>query len=67
LRYRGNFFSVALDGEERGRRREVAVPNIVVDSLKMPDSFAGLGIHVNQSIYEEIVTDAISAVEIVCN
>jgi hypothetical protein len=37
-----DIFSVALDGEERGRGGEVAVPNIVVRALKMPEALTGL-------------------------
>ena len=33
-------FAIALDGNERGRGREVAIPKIMMDSLKMPDSLA---------------------------
>src|SRR5260370_35430459 len=61
-----DLFAATLYGEENGRSRKVAVPKIVVDALKMPDSFTGLRIQGEQAICEEIVTDTIGAVEIEC-
>src|SRR5204863_8660147 len=37
-----------------------------MDTLKMPESFACLSIQSNQAICEEIVADAVAAVEIKC-
>src|SRR6266446_980196 len=66
LGYRIDLFPVALHGEKRRRRREIPVPDVVVDPLKMPDALARLRIQGNQAICEKIVTDAIGAIEIKC-
>src|SRR5712664_864402 len=50
LRYGIDFLSVTLHGDERRRGREVAVPKIVADSLKMPDSLARPRIQGNSTI-----------------
>src|SRR5260370_27686055 len=64
LRNGVDLFAATLYGEENRLSRKVAGPKIVVDALKMPDSFAGLRIQGEQAICEEIVADAIGAVEI---
>ena len=56
--------AVALDGEQNGRRREVAVPEVVMHGLKMPEAFAGSGVECEQAIGVEVVAGAVGAVEI---
>src|SRR5260370_1212622 len=45
-------FATALHGEQRGRRRKIAVPEIVLHALKMPDALAGFGVQRDQSVRE---------------
>src|SRR5207244_574358 len=59
-----NFFALAVDGYEHGRRGKVAVPHVVLHGLKVPDAFAGGGVERDQGVGEEIVADAVGAVEI---
>ena len=66
LHYRINILAIVLQLGDDGRRREVAVPNIVTYSLEVPDTLAGFGIKRDQRVSEKVVTDAIAAVEIEC-
>ena len=64
LRNGFHVFAVAVYGEERGRRREIAVPNVVMNALKVPDFLACFRVQGDQAIGEEVVTNAVSAVKI---
>ena len=57
-------FAVALHGEQYGGRGKIAVPDIVMDALKMPEAFSGAGVESDQAVGEEVVADAIGAVKI---
>ena len=56
------FSTSAFDRDQSGRRGEVAIPNIVVDTLEMPDALSCLCIQRDQAVGEQIVAYAISAV-----
>ena len=43
-----------------GRRRKIAIPQIVMHALKMPDALAGVGVEREQAIGEEIVAEAVA-------
>ena len=63
--YRGiDQIPVALHGDETGRDRQVAIPDVMLDNLKMPDTLARLRLQRNQRIREQIVSKAVGAVEI---
>src|SRR5580704_6585352 len=47
-------------------RRKVAVPNVMVDGLKMPDAFAGFGVQREQAIGEKIRANTVHAIKIHC-
>ncbi len=59
LRNRIDLHAVALDGEERGRGGEIAIPDVVVNALEMPDALAGGGIESQQGIGKQIVANAV--------
>ena len=39
-----DFFAIAIDRQQNGWRGKIAIPKIVLHSLKVPDSLAGLGV-----------------------
>ena len=57
--------SVVAHGEQLGRRREVVVPQIVVDRLEVPRPLAGARIERKQAVAEQVVARAIGAIQIV--
>ena len=57
--------AVVQHGCEHGRGGEVAVPDVVMDALEVPDLFAGLGVEREQGVGVEVVADAVAAVEVV--
>ncbi len=57
--------AVGANRDQRGWRREVAVPDIVMDALEVPDSLAGVRVERQQSVGVEIVADAVCTVEVV--
>ena len=59
-----NVFPVALHRQKHGMRGKVAVPDIVTNSLKVPDSLAGLRIQGKQTIREQVIADAVRAVKV---
>ena len=60
----GDLFSVALDGDEGGGRGEVAVPDVVMDALEVPEALAGGGVEGEEGVGVEIVAEAGCAVEV---
>jgi hypothetical protein len=56
--------AVAIDSDERGRSGEVAIPDVVMDSLKMPEAAAGGGVEGEERVGEEVVANAVASVEI---
>jgi hypothetical protein len=56
--------AVAVDGEQCWRRGEVAVPDVVMDALEVPEALAGVGVEGEECVGEEVVADAIGAVEV---
>ena len=56
--------AVALHGDQAGRRRKIAVPQIVPDALEMPDSLAGCGVQGQQRVGEQIVSHAIGPIKV---
>ena len=64
LRYGVDFPGFALDGEQYGGARKIAIPDVVVDALKMPEALAGFGVQGDEAVGKEIVADTICAVKI---
>src|ERR1700677_2074143 len=56
--------AVARDRQQRWGRGKIAVPKVVVHSLKMPDAFAGLSVKGEQCIGKQVVSYAIAAIEV---
>ena len=61
-----DFLTVALNVYEHRMRRKIAVPDVVMHRLEMPDALAGVRVEREQAIREEIVAEAVAAVEIEC-
>ncbi len=57
-------FAVVFHREEIGGGGEVAVPDIVVDELEVPDAFAGFGVEGQEAVGEEVGTHAVAAPEV---
>ena len=53
------------DGDERGGRGAIAVPDVVVNALEVPETFAGVGVEGKERVGEAIVAEAIGAVEVI--
>src|SRR6266567_8426202 len=64
LRDRGYIFSVALHSHEGRRCGKIAVPEVVPDTLEVPDPLTGFGVQRDQTVGEEIVANAVGRVEI---
>jgi hypothetical protein len=64
LRHGVHHFAVVLYGDEAGRSGEIAIPEIVSDSLKVPDALAGVGFQRQQGVGEQVVAHAVGAIEI---
>ncbi len=64
LGYRIDSMPIPLDGDEVRGGREIAIPKVVVDRLKMPYALAGRSIQGQQGIGEKVVAFAIGSVEI---
>ena len=60
-----NGFSIVLDGEKNGRRGKIAIPNIVMHALKVPEALAGFRVEGQQAVGKQIIAKAIRAVKIV--
>ena len=56
--------TVPLQIEQYRRRREIAVPQVVMHTLKIPQPFARLSIQRQQRIGVEVVARAVVAVEV---
>src|SRR5882724_9770709 len=63
---RVNRMAAALDSEQNGWRRKIAVPNVVVNSLKMPETLAGARIDGDKAIGKQVVASAVRAIKIEC-
>jgi hypothetical protein len=59
-----DLLAVVLHGHEVGRGGQIAVPQIVVDGLKVPLALAGVRIEREEGVGEEVVAVAVAAVEI---
>lgn len=64
LRHRIHALSIVLHRYQRRRRWEVAVPYIMVDSLKVPDKFPCVAIEGQQSVCIKVIAGAVGAVEV---
>ena len=64
LRHRIDVFAIALHREQHGRGGKIPVPDIMADSLKMPDSLPRLRLQRDQAVGEQIIADPVSAVKI---
>ena len=53
-----------MDGYEGRLGGEVAVPDVVVHGLKVPDALAGVGVESDEGIGEDVVAGAVCAVEV---
>ena len=58
--------AITLDRHQVRRRGKIAIPDVVVDRLKMPHALAGVGLQREQRVGEQVVALAIRAVEIEC-
>ena len=57
-------FAAAFDGQQIWRRGRVAIPEVVMNELIMPETFAGGGVEGEQAVGEKILSKAIAAPEI---
>src|SRR5262249_47605518 len=62
LNERRNFLSFDRDIQENGRRRQVHVPDIVMDRLKVPLELPGRRLERDDRVAEEVITLAIETV-----
>ena len=53
--------SVNRDVEKVGRRRQVVVPQAMVDELVVPDTLAGLDVETEEGVGEQVVAEALPA------
>src|SRR6185369_12058135 len=58
------FLSFALNCGEDGRRGEVAIPYVVMNSLKMPDSFSRVCVESDERVGEEVIAQLVASVKI---
>jgi hypothetical protein len=65
LRHDVNGSAVLGDRDERRRRREVAIPEIVLHRLEVPDALARRGAQAEDRVGEEVVAVAVGAVEVI--
>ena len=56
--------AVVLHREQLGAGGRIVIPQIVMHELKMPEAFAGVKVEREQAVAEQIVAEAIAAVEI---
>src|SRR5262249_10210113 len=56
-----------IDVGEYRRRRWIVVPNVVMDQLLMPDTFARLDIETHQRRREEIVSGPMTPILVTCS
>ena len=59
-----DLFPVAADGDQVGWCGQVAVPDIMMHELIMPDALAGIGVQRQQTVGEEVVALSVSSVKI---
>ncbi len=64
LRYGLHRLAVAHHGDQVRRRRQVPVPQIVLDDLVVPDALAGARVECQHRIGEQVVAVTIDAVPI---
>ena len=64
LRHGIDALPVAHDSHERRWRWEIAIPDVVLDRLKMPDALAGVRIEREERVGEQVVAGTVGAVEI---
>ena len=57
-------FAIAPDTEQRGGRGKIAIPDVVLDRLEMPEPLAGLCIEREKGVRKKIVPGTVGAVEI---
>ena len=64
LRQGRNPLAAALDLEQAGRRRQVVVPQLVVDVLEVPRQLAGPRVDGDGRVGEQVVAGPVAAVEV---
>ena len=64
LRHRRHAAATARDGDEIRRRREIPVPDVVLDALEMPHALAGARVEREHAVGKEVVAVAVHTVEI---
>ena len=64
LRDRVDAPPAARDGDEIGRGREVAIPDVVMHRLKVPETLPGLGVEREQRVGEQVRADPIAAIKV---
>src|SRR5581483_11086711 len=57
-------FAVFMQRVQRRRRRKIAIPDVVVDTLKVPQQLSRRGIEREYAVGVKIVADAVAAVEV---
>src|SRR5262249_13463423 len=66
LHYRLDRLTAHANISEDRRGRQVVIPKIVVDELKMPDAFTGVGPDAHETVAEEIVSKPVPAIHVAC-
>src|SRR5512146_1383903 len=64
LRHCIDVFAISMQREERRLRGKIAIPDVVMHALEMPQQLAGGGVEGKQRVCVEIVTDAVAAVKV---
>ena len=64
LRHGGDFLAVVLHVDEHRGGRKIAVPQVVMDHLEVPDPLARIGLQGKQAVGEEVGALSISAPEV---
>ena len=64
LRHGIHGLAPARHGDEHRRGREVAIPEVVPEHLIMPDALAGARVECDDAVREQVVANAIRAVEV---
>ncbi len=59
-----DYLAIVLHCQQHRRRWKIPIPDVVLDALKMPDSFSGFRVERQQAVGEKVVAHAIAAVKI---
>jgi hypothetical protein len=64
LRDRGNFLAANGDVDEHRWRRQIVIPDVVMERLEVPNTLACIRIETHETVGEEVIPVAVAAVEI---